>query len=66
MSLFIGALAFSDPHLIAETRVGVFAGSIVAAFAGLGLLAVVLRRDVTSVEEERKAVEPFLVEEEKD
>jgi NhaA family Na+:H+ antiporter len=65
MSLFIGALAFSEPHLIAETRVGVFAGSIAAAFAGLGLLAVVLRHDAASAEEEHKAVAPFLVEDEK-
>lgn len=39
MSLFIGALAFSDPALAAPVRVGVYAGSIVAAVAGLVILA---------------------------
>ena len=44
MSLFIGALAFSDPTLAAPVRVGVYAGSIVAAIAGLVILNVALRR----------------------
>jgi NhaA family Na+:H+ antiporter len=44
MSLFIGALAFSDPALAAPVRVGVYAGSIVAAVAGLVILAFSLGR----------------------
>lgn len=65
MSLFIGALAFSEPHLVAETRIGVFAGSFAAAIAGLGLLTFALRRDVATEEAERKAVRPFLVEDDR-
>lgn len=44
MSLFIGALAFTDPALAAPVRVGVYAGSIVAAIAGLIILAGALKR----------------------
>lgn len=39
MSLFIGMLAFSDPVRLAEVRIGVLAGSIVAAACGYLLLA---------------------------
>jgi NhaA family Na+:H+ antiporter len=38
MSLFIGALAFTDPLLLAETKLGVFAGSLLAALCGYGVL----------------------------
>ncbi len=62
MSLFISALAFEDPALIAEARIGVFAGSIAAALAGLLILIWSLRQVVATEEEERAAVEPFLVE----
>lgn len=62
MSLFIGALAFQDPVLIAENRIGVFAGSIAAALAGLGILAALLRASVATEAAERKVVDPFLVE----
>lgn len=44
MSLFIGALAFTDPALAAPVRVGVYAGSIVAAIAGLTILESALKR----------------------
>ncbi|PXA85362.1 Na+/H+ antiporter NhaA [Nostoc sp. 3335mG] len=38
MSLFIGALAFADPLLIEEVKVGVLAGSLVSAVAGYAVL----------------------------
>ncbi|TDQ81521.1 NhaA family Na+:H+ antiporter [Dongia mobilis] len=44
MSLFIGALAFSDPALAAPVRVGVYGGSIAAAVLGLIILSMSLKR----------------------
>ncbi|MGB3805585.1 MAG: Na+/H+ antiporter NhaA, partial [Erythrobacter sp.] len=38
MSLFIGNLAFADPALVNAVKVGVLAGSIVAAITGFVLL----------------------------
>jgi len=38
MSLFIGALAFKDPHLIDETKIGVLAGSLASALVGMLIL----------------------------
>ncbi|PZR30916.1 Na+/H+ antiporter NhaA [Caulobacter segnis] len=38
MSLFIGALAFKDPHLIVETKIGVLAGSLASALVGMAIL----------------------------
>ncbi|MBO9545954.1 Na+/H+ antiporter NhaA [Caulobacter sp.] len=40
MSLFIGALAFKDPHLIDETKIGVLAGSLASALVGMAILKV--------------------------
>jgi NhaA family Na+:H+ antiporter len=40
MSLFVGNLAFSSPQLLAETKAGVFLGSLVAAVLGLTLLKI--------------------------
>ena len=40
MSLFIGALAFRDPHLVDETKIGVLAGSLASALAGMAILRV--------------------------
>ncbi len=34
MSLFIGSLAFTDPHLLSEVRLGVLTGSLISAIAG--------------------------------
>lgn len=38
MSLFIGGLAFADPLLVDEVKIGVLAGSVVSAVAGFLLL----------------------------
>lgn len=40
MSLFIGSLAFASDALLAETKIGVFAGSLISAIVGI----LVLRR----------------------
>ncbi len=42
MSLFVGALAFTDPVLATPVRLGVYAGSIFSALAGLALLTYAL------------------------
>ena len=39
MSLFIGGLAFADPALIERVKIGVLAGSIASAMAGVVVLA---------------------------
>lgn len=44
MSLFIGLLAFPDPALQDEVKVGVLAGSLVSALAGAALLLLAKRR----------------------
>lgn len=38
MSLFIGGLAFSDPLLIDETKIGVLVGSLASALLGIAIL----------------------------
>ena len=38
MSLFVGALAFTDPALATPVRLGVYAGSILSALLGLFIL----------------------------
>ena len=40
MSLFVGNLAFASPELIAETKAGVFLGSLASAVLGLLLLRI--------------------------
>ncbi len=39
MSLFIGGLAFADPAVMAQVKIGVLAGSILSALAGVAVLA---------------------------
>jgi NhaA family Na+:H+ antiporter len=64
MSLFIGALAFTDPALQVPVRVGVYAGSVVAALLGLALLAAVLpRRSALATTPESDPARPFIAEE---
>ena len=43
MSLFIGLLAFPDPALQDEVKVGVLAGSLVSALCGAALLSLAKR-----------------------
>jgi NhaA family Na+:H+ antiporter len=40
MSLFIGGLAFADPLLVDEVKIGVLGGSVLSALAGYGVLRV--------------------------
>ena len=44
MSLFIGTLAFSDPDTLNEVRLGVLAGSLVSAIAGILVLLAAYRQ----------------------
>lgn len=44
MSLFIGALAFDDPGHAASLRIGVLAGSLISAIAGIAIMRVALAR----------------------
>jgi Na+:H+ antiporter, NhaA family len=46
MSLFIGLLAFGDPALQAQVKIGVLAGSILSAVAGTAVLATSSREKV--------------------
>ena len=48
MSLFIGGLAFSDPLLIEETKIGVLAGSLASTILGLAILRVARPEPVSS------------------
>jgi NhaA family Na+:H+ antiporter len=44
VSLFIAGLAYSDPDLLAAAKIGILAGSVVAAAAGIALLLLAARR----------------------
>ena len=50
MSLFVGALAFTDPALATPVRLGVYAGSIFSALLGLALLAYSLPKAVSTTQ----------------
>lgn len=46
MSLFIGLLAFADPALQAQVKLGVLAGSLLSALAGAAVLSIARREAV--------------------
>lgn len=48
MSLFVGALAFTDPTLATPVRLGVYAGSIFSALLGLAILVYALPRTAST------------------
>jgi Na+:H+ antiporter, NhaA family len=60
MSLFIGALAFPDPAMAAPVRMGVYAGSLIAAVAGLAILAKTLPTGDARVAGETDPTRPFI------
>ncbi|WP_161627857.1 Na+/H+ antiporter NhaA [Salinisphaera shabanensis] len=45
IALFLTSLAFTDPAIASAARVGILAGSLIAALAGLGLLWLVLHKN---------------------
>ncbi len=49
MSLFIGELAFDDPVLVAQLKVGVLVGSLLSAIAGFTLLRLTGKYDRAAV-----------------
>lgn len=57
MSLFIGGLAFSDPVLIAELKIGVLGGSVLSALSGYLLLrfAPAAKRHLAVADEQQPA-----------
>ncbi len=52
MSLFIGNLAFADPAQVDAVKLGVLAGSLIAAFGGYFLLRTALPEEVSTEEAE--------------
>ena len=57
MSLFIGALAFADPGLVEEAKIGVLLGSFASAFAGYAVLRLAPLHPRHQEEESRQADE---------
>lgn len=60
MSLFIGALAFAEPALATPVRLGVYAGSILAAVAGLAILSGSLPKASQHDPEDEDPTAPFI------
>lgn len=60
MSLFIGALAFEDPAFATPVRLGVYAGSILAAIVGLAILALSLPKSAQDIGEGEDPTAPFI------
>ncbi len=48
MSLFIGMLAFTDPAMQAQVRLGVLAGSLLSTIVGIALMHIALRRKLAA------------------
>jgi NhaA family Na+:H+ antiporter len=44
MSLFIGGLAFADPALMTDVRIGVLTGSLVSALSGIAALVLAAKK----------------------
>jgi NhaA family Na+:H+ antiporter len=66
MSLFVGALAFSDPALATPVRLGVYAGSIFSAWLGLLILHLSLPRAISqTVMKDSDQTRPFIMAEPK-
>jgi len=58
MSLFIGSLAFGSDALLAETKIGVFAGSLISAVVGILVLRRAISRRLQTSENEAFARVP--------
>jgi NhaA family Na+:H+ antiporter len=52
MSIFIGTLAFSDPGLLAQAKIGILLGSLIAGLIGYFILYFSFRKDAGMVAEE--------------
>ncbi|WP_296510401.1 Na+/H+ antiporter NhaA [Rhodoferax sp.] len=62
MSLFVGALAFTDPVLATPVRLGVYAGSIVSALVGLVILTYSLPKTASMLPGETEdPTRPFIL-----
>lgn len=62
MSLFVGALAFTDPALATPVRLGVYAGSIASALLGLLILSYSLPKTANMVSGETEdPTRPFIL-----
>lgn len=51
MSLFIGGLAFADPTLMTDVRIGVLTGSLVSALSGIAALVLAARKPARNSDE---------------
>ncbi len=66
MSLFVGALAFTDPALATPVRLGVYVGSIFSAITGLVILSRALPKAVSArLSNEEDQTRPFILAEPK-
>ncbi|NJS35371.1 MAG: Na+/H+ antiporter NhaA [Brachymonas sp.] len=61
MSLFVGALAFTDPALATPVRLGVYAGSILSALLGLMILAKTLPQAAAKTSVSEDQTRPFIL-----
>lgn len=61
MSLFVGALAFTDPALATPVRLGVYAGSIFSALLGLLILIKTLPKSTAIMPTAEDQTRPFIL-----